>query len=85
MVHSNFVKGNDPCSAEVTSQLECLAKVMHYSICFKFLKYQYLQTTSLTVSMGEGEGGGGGGRGEFRDGESDVAQVQIPAFTPFVG
>ena len=35
--------------------------------------------------MGEGGGGGGGGGGEFRDGESDVAQVQIPAFTPFVG
>lgn len=38
MVHCNFVKGNHPCSAELTSQLECLAKVMHYSICVKDLK-----------------------------------------------
>ena len=57
MVHCNFVKGNHPCSAELTSQLECLAKVMHYSICFKVLKCQHLQTTSLTASIGEGGGG----------------------------
>ena len=56
MVHCNFVKGNHPCSAELTSQLECLAKVMHYSICFKVLKCQHLQTTSLTASIGEGGG-----------------------------
>lgn len=56
MVHCNFVKGNHPHSAELTSQLECLAKVMHYSICFKVLKCQHLMTTSLTARMG---GGGG--------------------------
>ena len=79
MVHCNFVKGNHPCSAELTSQLECLAKVIHYSICFKVLKCQHLQTTSLTARVGGG--GRGWGEGKFRNGDSTGLPPMWPRFT----